>query len=68
MKFIKDDLKKRIKTLDDLKKIKHKYDAIVITTDWNCFKVLDLSYHLDNTVVFDGRNILKDKRVKYMGK
>ena len=68
LKFIKDDLKKRINILDDLKKIKQKYDAVVITTDWNFFKNLDLSYHLENTVVFDGRNILKDKRVKYMGK
>lgn len=62
------DLKKRVKVIRNLKKIDKKYDAIVISTDWEDFKTLDLSYHLKNKVVFDGRNILKDKRVKYIGK
>ena len=45
-------------------------DALVIITEWNEFKVLDLSKIkklMRNPVIFDGRNIYEPEKVKKLG-
>lgn len=45
-------------------------DALVILTDWNEFKELDLEKvkkQLDQPIIFDGRNLYDPKKMKKMG-
>ncbi|NTW12443.1 MAG: UDP-glucose/GDP-mannose dehydrogenase family protein, partial [Anaerolineales bacterium] len=59
-----------VEIFDDVYKMAEGCDALIVVTEWNEFKQLDLEKVkglLKSTVIFDGRNIYDPDRMKAMG-
>jgi UDPglucose 6-dehydrogenase len=59
-----------VEIFDDVYKMAEGCDALIVVTEWNEFKQLDLEKVkglLKSTVIFDGRNIYDPDRMKEMG-